>query len=814
MNSKFTEKAEKALNAAVSVAEEFGHTYIGTEHVLLSLAREELSCAAVILRKNGIVPSLLEKTMRTYSPTGKPTALSSKHMTPRCRKVVEASYKNSVKYGAARIGTEHILLSILEEKDCVGAKLLVCAATCDLVTLKDELITFLRTGSGMSAPPVTPATRQMPTLSKHAKDLTALARSGKLDPVIGREAETERLIRILCRKVKNNPCLIGEAGVGKTAIVEGLACRIATGDVPTLLAGKTLLSIDITSLVAGTKYRGDFEERVKAMLDEAVQNPSDILFIDEIHTIVGAGAAEGTIDAANILKPELARGSLQLIGATTAEEYRSTIEKDCALERRFQPLTVEEPGREATLGILRGVRDRYERHHALSITEDALTACVELSERYIPDRYLPDKALDLLDEACAKQRVLQNKKSPTLLSLEERIIQTEKQKEEAVRRQEYSLAMSLRDLVTMYRQQLEEELHVAEKDASKSTVTEESIKEIVAEMTGIPVQGIRNEAADIDLKSRLSRHIIGQNEAVQLVSNAILRSRAGIADPARPLGVFLFLGESGVGKTALAKALAQELFSSDASLFRYDMSEFSEPHAVSKLIGSPPGYVGYDDGHTLTEKIRRHPYAVVLFDEIEKAHPEVVNLLLQVTDDGTLTDASGRHVSFRHACVIFTSNIGADRFKKNAPLGFTGNAEGSTPYMQMVEQLKKHFSVEWINRIDEIILFSALSRDALMRIAEKRIQALSVRLASLGIRISVGQDVLAFLADKSMAAGLGARPLARHVTELIETPLSEHLLGGRFEKGDTVTVSLDTDGTVVFEKAKTERQTAPTASAN
>lgn len=811
MNSRFTEKAEKALNAAVTVAEEFGHTYVGTEHVLLSLSREELSCASVILRKNGIVPSLLEKTMRTYSATGKPTTLSSKHMTPRCRKVVEASYKNSVKYGATRIGTEHILMAILEEKDCVGAKLLSCIEAFDPATLKDELITFLRTGSGMSAPQPS-GTRTMPTLSKHAKDLTALARGGKLDPVIGREAETDRLIRILCRKVKNNPCLIGAAGVGKTAIVEGLACRIASGNVPALLVGKTLLSIDITSLVAGTKYRGDFEERVKTMLDEAVQNPSVILFIDEIHTIVGAGAAEGTIDAANILKPELARGSLQLIGATTAEEYRSTIEKDSALERRFQPLTVEEPSKEATVRILQGVRDRYEKHHALRISDEALKACVELSERYIPDRFLPDKALDLLDEACAKHRVIQNKKSPTLLSLEEKLAQTEQQKEEAVKRQEYSLAMSLRDLASLYRRELEEVLAKrSENEEIRNTVTEASIKEIVAEMTGIPVQGIRNEAADIDLQSRILRHIVGQNDAVRLVSNAILRSRAGIADPSRPLGVFLFLGESGVGKTALAKALAEELFSSDNSFFRYDMSEFSEPHAVSKLIGSPPGYVGYDDGHTLTEKIRRHPYAVVLFDEIEKAHAEVINLLLQVTDDGTLTDASGRHVSFRHACVIFTSNIGADRFKKNAPLGFTGAASGDSSYMQMVEQLKKHFSVEWINRIDEIILFSPLTHESLRHIAEKRIQGLSERLDALGIHLTAERDVLSFLADKSMAAGLGARPLARHVTELIETPLSEQLINGRFERGDTVLVALSPDGTILFEKAKVDRQKETTA---
>lgn len=810
MNSRFTEKAEKALNAAVGVAEEFGHTYVGTEHILLSLSREEMSCASVILRKNGVHAKALEETMRTYSGASKPTVLSSKHMTPRCRRVVEASYKTSVKYGAARIGTEHILMAILEEKDCVGAKLLHCVQACDPVTLRDELITFLRTGSANHSSDT--KSLAIPTLMKHAKDLTAMAREGKLDPVIGREAETERLIRILCRRVKNNPCLIGEAGVGKTAIVEGLAMRIAAGDVPSLLSEKTLLSLDITSLVAGTKYRGDFEERVKTMLDEAIRHPSVILFIDEIHTIVGAGAAEGTIDAANILKPELARGRIQLIGATTAAEYRTSIEKDSALQRRFQPLTVEEPTEEATLHILRGVRKRYEKHHMLTVTDEALQACVTLSQRYLPDRFLPDKALDLLDEACAKMNVEQNKKSPSVLALEEKIRQTQKQKEEAIRQQDFSLALSLRDLAEMYEEQMAGERDKA-RVGNGCLVTEEVVKQIVTEMTGTPVQGIRDEGADADLNRRLLQHIIGQDAAVRCVCDAILRSRAGLSDPARPLGVFLFLGESGVGKTALAKALATELFSTDASLIRYDMSEFSEAHAVSKLIGSPPGYVGYDDGHTLTERIRRHPYAVVLFDEIEKAHAEVINLLLQVTDDGTLTDSSGHRVSFRHACVIFTSNIGADHFKKNAPLGFTSDADRqSTPYLRAVEQLKKHFPVEWINRIDEIVLFSPLSLEALMRITEKRIDELGERLGRLGIHLKVSEDVVTQLAKQSLADGLGARPLSRQVTERIETPLSRHLLGGDFIAGDSILAHMKED-VIVFQKEPTALPLKDTAQA-
>lgn len=802
--NRFTEKAEKAINGAVTVAEECGGRYIGTEHILLSLAREELSCASVLLRKNGVTPDKLEKIMHDCKGRGEKTVLTSKHMTPRCRKVVEASYRNSVKYGALRIGTEHILLAILEEKDCVGAKLLQCTvAGGDVSAVKSEILKLLQNGEGGADKILkcTSACTVLPNLTKYGKDLTALAREEKLDPVVGRNAETERLIRILCRKNKNNPCLIGEAGVGKTAIVEGLAQRIAAGNVPSLLSDKVLIAVDLTGMVAGTKYRGDFEERIKNILEEAVKNPTVILFIDEIHTIVGAGAAEGTIDAANILKPELSRGSIQLIGATTSDEYRRTIEKDAALERRFQSVTVEETTPEATLAILSGVKKKYESHHSVRISEEALNACVYLSERYIQNRFLPDKALDLLDEACAKANVKQSETPENVKMIEDKIRQIETQKENAVKKQDFSLALSLRDLELLYKREAEEAKAVSDGERPPYTITENDIKEIVTEMTGIPTSGMRRTVAERDLEKRLLRHIVGQNAAVHAVSEAVLRSRAGISDPKRPLGVFLFLGESGVGKTALAKALAKELFSSESFLIRYDMSEFSEAHTVSKLIGSPPGYVGYEDGGTLTEKIRRHPYSVILFDEIEKAHPDVLNLLLQVTDDGTLTEAGGRKVTFRHACIIMTSNVGADGFRKNRTPGFSSeeNASGTPDYLHTVEYLKKYFRTEWINRIDEIVLFSPLRKEHLSAIADMRLEELSERCHALGIRLCVDERVLDYLSEKSLAGGLGARPLARQITDILETPLSEKLLDGEFSSGDTVFADIR-DGVAVFHK--------------
>ncbi len=800
METRFTEKAEKALNAVVDIASRLGHTYVGTEHILLSLAKEELSCASVLLRKQSVTAALIEKTMITYAGTNKPTSLNVKHMTPRCRKVVEASCRVAAKYSAVKIGTEHILYALLEDTDCVGCKLLACIECCDTVTLKDEVLTFLRAGIRDGKTSRNAEKLSVPTLLKYGKNLSALAADGKLDKVIGREAETERLIRILCRKNKNNPCLIGEAGVGKTAIVEGLAKRIADGNVPSVLMGKTLISLDLTSMIAGTKYRGDFEERVKTMLDEAVHSPDIILFMDEIHTIVGAGAAEGTIDAANILKPALSRGGLQLIGATTVQEYRKTIEKDAALERRFQPITVEEPDADAALRILFGVRQSYERHHALRISDEALGACVKLSERYIQDRFLPDKALDLLDEACAQKNVTSFAKTQKMIYIEEKIRQTEHQKEEAVRNKEFSLAVSLRDLENVYKDQLQNEYTQTDDISEARTVCEADICRIVTEMTGIYVHGTSKEKDIADLPQRLDRHVIGQTRAVRAVSDAIMRSRAGLTDPARPMGVFLFLGESGVGKTALAKALAAELFESERFLIRYDMSEFSEAHSVSKLIGSPPGYVGYEEGGGLVEKIRRHPYSVVLFDEIEKANSEVINVLLQVTDDGTLTDAMGRRVSFRHALIIFTSNVASEGLGTQKVMGFLSDRtkDCASEYRQTVDKLKERFPVEWINRIDDLILFTPLSEETLAAIARKRLSEVSDRVANAGVSLHIDDAVVMRLAKKGMESSLGARPLARYITEWVETPLSRQIIDGTLCEGDAVYVCVDANECVNF----------------
>lgn len=792
MSSKFTEKAEKALNRAIAIAEEFQHGYIGSEHILQSLADEDGSCAANILIKNGVTKEKLHEKLSHLAKPEEKIALTVQNLTPRARKIIEAAYKSSLKYAAARIGTEHILLAILEEKECIAIKILY-AIGADVIAIKDEVVTLLRGGEKAAGSTRQEGEHSRMQLYKYGKDLTAYAASGRSDPVIGRERETERLIRILCRKTKNNPCLIGEAGVGKTAIVEGLAQRIARGDVPQLLSDRIVFSLDLTAIVAGTKYRGDFEERIKNVIGEVVKDPRVILFIDEIHTIVGAGSAEGAIDAANILKPELSRGGLRLIGATTLDEYRKYIEKDAALERRFQPLQVEEPTVDAAIAILQGVRRKYEEHHALRISDAALRACVTLSKRYIQDRFLPDKALDLLDEACAKVNVRTHQKSNQFRELEEKIRQIEKQKEDAVQEQEYTLAISLRDLELLYRTQLEEEgRRCRAADGEEPTVRVEDVKAIVTEVTGIAVDGLRESVNDRALRERLMHHVIGQERAVTLLSDAILRNRAGIADPTRPIGVFLFLGESGVGKTALAKALAQELFSSEGALLRYDMSEFSEPHSVSKLIGSPPGYIGYQEGGSLTERIRRRPYSVVLFDEVEKAHSDVLNLLLQIADDGFLTDAGGRRVNFRNCCIIMTSNVGADGFRSGG-MGFLAGGEIAPTDREVLRTLKRTFRTEFINRIDEVILFSPLSESVMIEIAKKKIAHLAQRMQEFGIRLQYAEDVSMHLAKRSKTEGMGARPLTRLITDAIETPVSAGIVEKEIARGDRIMLYVEGD---------------------
>lgn len=795
MNSKFTEKAEKALNGAVGVAENFGHTYIGTEHILLSLAAEKLSCASVLLARSKITEERLTEAIRDFSGIGTHSRLTAKDMTPRCRKIVEASYTAAERFGAARIGTEHILFALLEEKECVAVKILRSLGT-DLVKLKDDLVTFLRTAEKTTQSEKS-GNASLGILAQYGRNLNLAARRGEFDPLIGRERETERLIRTLCRKNKNNPCLIGEAGVGKTAIVEGLAQKIEKRNVPSALVGKIVVALDLTSMVAGTKYRGDFEERIKSVIAEATGNPQVILFIDEIHTIVGAGSAEGAIDAANILKPALSRGKIRVIGATTPEEYRKYIEKDSALERRFQPLTVEEPSKEEALSILIGLRDRYEKHHGLRIADDALRSAVFLSDRYLPDRRLPDKALDLLDEACAKVNADPPEELLKLQKAEEKLRQIEEKKEEAVLSQDFSLALGLKDLELACRRELNAEKENLLCRHADLSVSEKEIREVLTEMTGIPSSGLSEGIRYADIYRELSEEIIGQPEAVKRVSDAVLRHFSGITDPKRPIGVFLFLGESGVGKTALAVALSKALFPSEDSLIRYDMSEFSERHSVSKLIGSPPGYVGYEESGSLTEKIRRHPFSVVLFDEIEKAHPEVLNLLLQITDDGSLTDSSGRHTSFRNACIIMTSNVGSDGYKTASISGFSDRKKEEDAIPSV---LRDYFRPEFINRIDEIVRFSPLEEKTLAAIAEKQLRELADRLCAVGLTVTFAPGVTDFLAAESKKSGGGARSLGRLIVDRIENPISEQIVFLHLEKDATLRVSVS-DGRLSVEKS-------------
>lgn len=787
MSNKFTEKAEKVLNNAIPIAQGLGHTYIGSEHLLLSLAKEKMGLASIFLQKQGIDAKKIEESIKIYAGTNGKTKLTPADMTPRSRKLLDASFKNAQKYASTKIGTEHILLAMLEERECVARKLLEHLGA-DITQIKDEIITLLRGTERSAAASATQSTENpLPLLTQFGKELTGARFQSSAEPVIGREEETDRLIRVLCRKSKNNPCLLGEAGVGKTAIVEGLAHRIVIGDIPKPLREKRIFSVDLTSMVAGTKYRGDFEERIKSIMREVSANPEIILFIDEIHTIVGAGAAEGAIDAANILKPELSRGEIQVIGATTITEYRKTIEKDPALERRFQPIAIQEPSDSATLRILEGVKARYEAFHDVHITEDALRSCIELSKRYLQDRFLPDKALDLLDEACAKKRINSHLSNEKILKIEEKIKQTKKRKEDAVKNQDYSLALNLTDLESVYTEQYKQLNDPAGPSAVREVIDTEQIKDIVTEITGIPT-GRLGETNERYLEQTLNRYVLGQEKAVRVLSEAILRHKAGLSDPQRPVGVFLFLGESGVGKTELAKALSLSLFSTERAIIRYDMSEFIEKHAISKLIGAPPGYVGYEEGGTLTEKIRRHPYSVVLFDEIEKAHPDVLNILLQIMDDGALTDNAGRTVSFRHSVIILTSNIGADKFKGKGTPGFLSMEDEPC---DLCEKLKDYFRPEFINRLDEIILFDPLDHETLKKIAYNHAKTLTKRIEGIGYVLKITDAALSYLASKSLRAGMGARPLARLFVEEIETPLSRIIIDNALRKNTSITADVD-----------------------
>ena len=775
MSNNFTEKAEIALNNALKSAEKYGHTYIGSEHILLALAEDATSCSAVLLKKHKIHPEKLDEVIKQTSGTATYTTLSSKDTTPRSRQILESAYKNSKKFGSAKIGTEHILLAILEERDSVATKILLKCG-CDTVVLKEEVITFLKNvEKGLS---VTESTKEIniPNLIKYGKNITAMAARQQFDPVIGRDRETDRIIRILSRKSKNNPCLIGEAGVGKTAIVEGLAQRIVDGNVPNMLLGKSIFSVDLTSMVAGSKYRGDFEERIKSIMDEAAKNKSVILFIDEIHTIVGAGSAEGAIDASNIIKPELSRGEIQLIGATTLSEYRKYIEKDSALERRFQPVMIEEPTVEATISILRGIKDRYEDYHRIKIDDSALSAAATLSERYIQDRFLPDKAIDLLDEACASASVYAHFDKGNFDYSRDKQGQNGFYNADFLLEKQYQPSASLR----------------------LPTVTAEDISNVLYEITGIDLSHSESESSE-DLSNSIKRDIVGQDNAVSAVCNAVKRSNAGINDPSKPRGVFLFLGESGVGKSELAKILAKALFGDESALIEYDMSEYSESFSVSKLIGAAPGYVGYDDTNTTLERIRRHPYSVILLDEIEKAHPSVLSLFLQVFDKGVLTDAFGRKINFKNSYIVMTSNIGAESFRGSSVTGFLKSESRDG----VRDQLKGYFKNEFINRIDDIILFTPLNKAALSEIARKQIEELRTRINSAGIELECSDEIYGYFADRSKERGFGARPLERLISAELESRIATLIINGEISAGDRVVLSLS-DGEIKIEKSISE----------
>ena len=779
MSDRFTQKAENALNRSVKTAENLGHTYIGTEHLLLALAEDDLSCAALILKKNDVDKEKILSFIKEYSGIGVKSTLSSKDLTPRARRILEGSYNNAMQYGDGTIGTEHILLSLIEERDSVAIKLLKNMRA-DLGAIKDDVYTLIKSRERT----VEKVKREShsPILKQYGKNLCELAREGKFDPVIGRESETDRVVRVLSRKNKNNPCLIGEAGVGKTAIVEGLAQRIVQNDVPPILQGKTIISVDLTSMVAGAKYRGDFEERIKNIINEVVKHKDIILFIDEIHTIVGAGAAEGAIDAANILKPQLARGDIQIIGATTFDEYRRYIEKDAALERRFQPIRINEPSEKDTVKMLKALRPRYEEHHGVVIEDGAISECVALSSKYINDRFLPDKAIDILDEACAmaisKSGVLNN--SSIIFG---QYVPIEKKQEANV--------LDIRSIC---------EAEYPVKATSRSTdkkpvVTDSTVRDVISEASGIPVSMIKKSIDYAELERRLNEVVLGQTDAVRRLVSVIKRSDLGFGKSDRPRGIFMFAGESGVGKTALATELEKCLYYDTSSLLRFDMSEYSERQSISKLIGSPPGYVGHEEGGALTEAVRKKPHAVILFDEIEKADKEILNILLQISDHGFLTDASGRSVSFRNTIIIATTNIGASH--TSDAVGFENHALQSTK--NYTPMLKKYYKEEFINRFDEIISFSPLDKATLRRIVEERLHELKASLALKGYEFSYSDEVVGYIIKKGSERGLGARPPLRDISALIEDKIIDMILRG---DADTKQILADVDAGEIVISAK------------
>ena len=814
MMYKFTNSAEKALELSGELAADFGHNYIGTEHILYGLVKEGSGVASQVLNLQEVTPENIEEEIEAL--VGKGTPIQNRQeigFTPRSKRVIENAFLEARKFGSEFIGTEHLLIGIMREGDSIAVRIMLDLGV-NPQKLYNEIIKVINedenaninekqsNGKGRGS------YNQTPTLNQYGTDLTKKAAEGKLDPVIGRKTEIQRVIQILSRRTKNNPCLIGEPGVGKTAVAEGLAEKIISEDVPEMLKNKRVVSLDIASMVAGAKYRGDFEERIKKCLEEVRKSGDVILFIDEVHTIVGAGSAEGAVEAANILKPLLARGEVQVIGATTLNEYRKYIEKDSALERRFSPVTVGEPTKAETEEILKGIRDKYEAHHNVKITDEAIKSAVELSTRYINDRFLPDKAIDLIDEAASRVKMKTYTQPESLKKLEDEIVTLDKEKEDTIRVQDFEKAAILRDKIKEEKEKLKKEKEKWQNKNTKNVtaLNEEDIAEVVASWTGVPVKKLtqsENEKLK-NLEKTLHQRVIGQNEAVEAVAKAIRRGRVGLKDPNRPIGSFLFLGPTGVGKTELSKALAESLFGNEDAMIRIDMSEYMEGHSVSKLIGSPPGYVGFDDGGQLTEKIRRKPYSVILFDEIEKAHPDVMNMLLQILDDGRLTDAQGRTVNFKNTVIIMTSNIGARLITDKTTLGFSAvdkkdetQKEYESIKKDVMGELKKQFRPEFINRIDEIIVFHKLNNEDIKQIIDIMINQVTKRMQEKGYNLEIEDSVKELIAKKGIDTNYGARPLKRAIQNILEDRVAEEILDGNIKQNKKAIIKAEDDKIVI-----------------
>jgi len=821
MFDKYTDRARKVMSLARMEAQRLNQEAIGTEHILLGLVKEGSGVAARALLNLEIdFKKVVDEIERMLQSEPRKAVAGQIPFTPRAKKVLEFAHEEALAMNHDYIGTEHLLLGLIREEEGVAARVLL-NLNIKLQAVRDEIMGILSGGLPQTEEEVEAAERaaakhgqpptrigaksKTPALDTFGKDLTEMARNNQLDPVIGRRLEIERVLQVLCRRTKNNPVLLGEAGVGKTAIVEGLANDIISGNIPELLKEKRIVILDLALMVAGTKYRGQFEERIKAVMNEVKKNPNLILFIDELHTLVGAGGAEGAIDASNVLKPALSRGEIQCIGATTLDEYRKYIEKDAALERRFQTIVVNPPSRDEALKILKGLRDRYEAHHRVRYTDEALKACVELSHRYISGRYLPDKAIDVMDEAGARVRLQSNVKPPDLKDIDDELKEMEKEKEAAIAAQEFERAASVRDTIQKKRKQKEDSLKDwKNKEASKSGVVDENIiSETVARMTGIPLSRLEKKETErlLKLEEELHTMVISQDEAIHAIAKAIRRSRSGLKDPLRPIGTFIFIGPTGCGKTLLARALAKVMFGEEDALIQIDMSEYMEKHNVSRLVGAPPGYVGYEEGGQLTEKIRHHPYAVVLLDEIEKAHSDVFNLLLQVMEEGRLTDSFGRSIDCKNIILIMTSNIGADLIKNQVSMGFkkvtTDNSYEAMKDM-LLKEVNKHFRPEFLNRLDDVIVFKPLTKDDLKKVVEIEMERVIARIKERGLTVVLEPDAIGFLIEQGYNPDYGARPLKRTIERLIEDPLSEQLLREEYKGFNTVKIKVK-DGHLYFE---------------